>query len=139
MERREDSIWSEKQTKDENLEFARCALFGGLNAPRSSTAQDLDTPAAVLAVAPILKVRTSEITTGRLEDDKDLEDLERERCELFADANKRLYASAAQASAAQVFDVTPSKREKDAQPMTRTSETATVTTFPESYICEMER
>jgi hypothetical protein len=34
--------------------------------------------------------------------------------------------------------VTPFKREKDAQPMTRTSETATVTIFPESSICEME-
>jgi hypothetical protein len=34
--------------------------------------------------------------------------------------------------------VTPFKREKNAQPMTRTSETATVTTFPESSICEME-
>jgi hypothetical protein len=112
MERREDCIRLEKESKDEDLEYARCARFGGLNAPRSPTAQGLDTPAAVLAVAPVLKVRTSKVTTGRLEEDKDLEDPERERCELFADANKRLFASAAQASAAQVFDVTPSKREK---------------------------
>jgi hypothetical protein len=97
----------------------------------------MDTPAAVLAIAPVPKVRTSKITTGRLEEVKDLKDLERGRCELFADANKRLFAPAGQDPAAQGFDVTPSKREKDAQPVTPTSETAIVTKFPESSICEI--
>jgi hypothetical protein len=97
----------------------------------------MDTTAAVLAVAPVPKVRTSKTTTDRLQKDKDLEDLERRRCELFADVNKQLFTSASQAPTAQVFDLTPSKREKDAQPMTPTFETAIVTNVPESFSCEV--
>jgi hypothetical protein len=117
MERREECIRLEKQRKDENLEYARCALFASLNAPHSSTAQGMGTPAAELAVAPVPKVRTSKTKTGRLQKDKDLEDLERRRCELFADANKQFFASAGQAPAASessICEIAPASSDLEA-------------------------